>query len=35
MEEPDLNCSEEKSYCQNMVDFTTKVTKIPKLKNSK
>ena len=28
MEERDLNCSEEKSYCPIMADFATKVTKI-------
>ena len=31
MEERDLNCSEEKSYCLTMGDFATKVTKIPTL----
>ena len=28
MEERDLNCSEEKSYCLTMGDFATKATKI-------
>ena len=28
MEERDLNCSEEKSFCLTMGDFATKVTKI-------
>jgi hypothetical protein len=31
MEERDLNCSEEKSYCLTMGDFATKVTKIQNL----
>ena len=31
MEERDLNCSEEKSYCLTMGDFATKVTKILRL----